>query len=140
MSAQQYVIFNIDDVEYGIDIMLVDEIVKMQNITKVPKTPDFVEGITNLRGTVIPIVNLRTKFNLPKIENDDETRIIVVNLDVKTFGIIVDKVAEITAINNEQIDKSAVSTKHFCDEYVYGVAKLDNRLIILLDLESFFKN
>lgn len=138
MGEQQNVIFKIDNVEYGIDILKVNEIVRLQSITKLPNTPEYVEGITNLRGSVIPIINLRTKFELPKKENDDETRIIVVNLKDKSLGIIVDEVAEVVTVNDEQIDKTAAISNQISDEYVYGVAKLENRLIILLDLEKIF--
>ncbi|NLT93930.1 MAG: chemotaxis protein CheW [Clostridia bacterium] len=139
MGERQSVIFKIDNVEYGIDILQVNEIVKMQSITKIPNTPKYVEGITNLRGNVIPIINLRTKFNLPSKENDAETRVIVVKIRNKPLGIVVDEVAEVISIDEEKIDKASAISNQINDEFVSGVAKLEDRLIILLDLEKVFK-
>jgi len=138
MSEQQNVIFKLDKVEYGIDILQVSEIVKMQAITKMPNTPAYMDGVINLRGSVIPIVDLKVKFNLERKEKDGHTRIIVVNVKNMTLGIIVDEVAEVIRINNEQVDDSSNISAQINDDYIHGVAKVDNRLIILLDLEKIF--
>lgn len=138
MSEQQNVIFRLDDVEYGIDIMQVNEIIKMQNITKMPNTPEYVEGVTNLRGKVIPIINLRAKFNLTLKERDEDTRIIVIIVKDKALGVIVDEVAEVVRINDEEIDDSSTISADINDDYIKGVAKVENRLIIILNLERIF--
>jgi len=138
MAEQQNVIFKLDNVEYGIDILQVNEIVKIQSIIKIPNTPEYVDGVINLRGTVIPIVDLKVKFNLGRKERDEDTRIIVVNVNAKTLGIVVDEVAEVVRINEDQIDNSSAISAHINDNYIKGVAKVADRLIIILDLEKIF--
>ncbi|KJS84963.1 MAG: hypothetical protein JM58_09330 [Peptococcaceae bacterium BICA1-8] len=138
MAEQQNVIFKLDSVEYGIDILQVSEIVKMQPITKMPNTPVYVDGVINLRGSVIPIIDLKVKFNLELKERDEHTRIIVVNVKTMTLGIVVDEVAEVIRINNEQIDDSSNISAQINEDYIQGVAKVENRLIILLNLEKIF--
>jgi len=134
----QHVVFRLSDAYYGIDIMQVNEIVKLQEITKLPNTPDYVEGIINLRGKVIPIVDLKVKFKLGRQERNDDTRIIVVNANNKIIGILVDEVSEVLRINDEQIDVSIDISLAINDDYVRGVAKVNDRLVILLNLEQIF--
>jgi len=138
MGEQQNVIFKLDNVEYGIDILQVNEIVKLQNITKVPNTPEYVDGVINLRGTVIPIIDLKVKFKLGRKERNEDSRIIVVNVNEKTLGIVVDEVAEVIRINEEQVDDSSTISAHINDDYIKGVAKVEDRLVIILDLEKIF--
>ncbi|MFZ5942569.1 MAG: chemotaxis protein CheW [Bacillota bacterium] len=139
MSEQQIVIFKLDKVEYGIGITQVNEIVKLQAITKIPNTPDYVEGVINLRGKVISIVDLKIRFKVAAKERNDDTRIIVVTVNDKTIGMIVDEVAEVIRINDSQIEDSASISVHISEEFIKGIAKIEDRLIILLNLEKVFK-
>ncbi|MGI6226803.1 MAG: chemotaxis protein CheW [Peptococcales bacterium] len=138
MTEQQAVVFKLKNVEYGIDILQVNEIVKLQDITKLPNTPEYIDGVINLRGTVIPIIDLQVKFNLGRSERKEDTRIIVVKVREKILGIVVDEVAEVVRISNEQIENTLNITSQISDNYIQGVAKLENRLIILLNLEQIF--
>ncbi|MDK2824217.1 MAG: purine-binding chemotaxis protein CheW [Clostridia bacterium] len=138
MAEQQNVIFKLDDVEYGIDIMQVNEIVKLQPITKMPNTQDFVDGVINLRGRVIPVVDLKVKFNLGRKERNENNRIIVINVNNKTLGMVVDEVAEVIRINEEQIDDAEAISVDINEDYIRGVAKIESRLVILLNLENIF--
>lgn len=138
MSEMQNVVFKIENVEYGINIMQVSEIVKLQSITKIPNTPEYIEGVINLRGVVIPIVDLRLKFNLGRKERSEDSRIIVVNVNNKTLGMVVDGVAEVIRINEEQIADSSAISSHINEDYIMGVAKLEDRLIIVLNLDKIF--
>jgi len=140
MAEQQQVIFKLNNVEYGIEITKVNEIVKPQEVTKMPGTPDYVEGVVNLRGKVIPIVDLKVKFKLNKEERNEDTRIIVVNVNNKVIGMIVDEVFEVLRINEEQIDDTSDIAVAISDDYLQGVAKFEDRLIILLNLEQIFAN
>lgn len=137
MAETQQVIFNLDSSEYGIDIINISEIVRLQKVTKMPNSPDYLDGIINLRGKVIPVIDLRIRFNLPLGTRDQDTRIIVVNIDHKTIGMVVDRVSEVMRINEEQIESSADVALAINDNYVKGMAKLDeNRLVTLLDIEK----
>lgn len=138
MAEQQNVIFKLADVEYGIDIMQVNEIVKLQPITKMPNTQDFVDGVINLRGRVIPVVDLKVKFNLGRKERNENNRIIVINVNNKTLGMVVDEVAEVIRINEEQIDDAEAISVDINEDYIRGVAKIESRLVILLNLENIF--
>jgi purine-binding chemotaxis protein CheW len=138
VAEQQNVIFKLADVEYGIDIMQVNEIVKLQPITKMPNTQDFVDGVINLRGRVIPVVDLKVKFNLGRKERNENNRIIVINVNNKTLGMVVDEVAEVIRINEEQIDDAEAISVDINEDYIRGVAKIESRLVILLNLENIF--
>ncbi len=132
----QLVSFRLAQEEYGIEITKVQEIILMGEITRVPQTPDYIKGLINLRSTVIPIVDLRLRFGLPKEEPTDETRIMVVNVAGKTIGIIVDAVSEVLRIGHEQIAPPPPTVAGLGQEYLTGLVKLDSRLLILLDIDK----
>ncbi len=134
----QLVSFEIGDEEYAIDILKVQEINKQLEITQIPNAPSFVKGIINLRGTVLPIVDLRTKLGIPKKENDGDTRIIVVELNNSKTGFIVDKVNEVLRIpaSITEPPPKIISGKNAA--MFSAVAKLEDRLIVLIDLEKAF--
>jgi purine-binding chemotaxis protein CheW len=110
----------------------------MKPITRIPQVPDFIEGLINLRGSVIPIVNLRKRFGLPNREVDDETRTIVVNIQDKTVGCIVDAVTQVMRINRDQIQPPPLSVLAVAHQYISGLARLDDRLLIILEIERLF--
>lgn len=131
----QLVSFNLDSEEFGVDIGVVQEIVRMPEITKVPRSPEFVEGVVNLRGKIIPVVDLRKRFGLPVTEATKSTRIIVVAVTGRTIGMIVDGVSEVMRISSDAVEPTPEMVASSVDAtYLKGIAKLDGRLLILLDL------
>ena len=131
----QLVIFHLAKEEYGLPITKVQEINRLVPITRLPQTPSFMEGIINLRGFIIPIVDLRKRFQLPPVEHTDDTRIIVVEVNGQTIGIIVDSVAEVVSLSQASIEPPPPA--FILDaQYVHGVGKLDERLLILLDIDK----
>ena len=137
-TVSQLVGFRLDNEDYAIAITMIQEIILMKPITRIPQVPDFIEGLINLRGSVIPIVNLRKRFGLPARQVDDETRTIVVNIHDKTVGCIVDAVTQVMRINRDQIQPPPLSVLAIAHQYIAGLARLDDRLLIILDLERLF--
>mgnify|MGYP002622584896 CR=1 FL=1 len=135
-GSMQLVSFQLAQEEYGIEITKVQEIILMGEITRVPQTPQYIKGLINLRSTVIPIVDLRLRFGLPEQKRTDETRIMVINVAGKTIGIIVDAVSEVLRISQEQIAPPPPTVAGLGEEYLIGLAKLENRLLILLDIDG----
>jgi purine-binding chemotaxis protein CheW len=132
----QLVSFNIGTEEFGIDILKVQEINRMVDITRVPRAPEFVEGIINLRGKVIPIIDVRKRFNMELAEHDKNTRIVVVDIDGQIMGMVVDSVSEVLRIPASTIEPPPEVVSSLDSEYIRGVAKLDDRLMIYLDLSK----
>ena len=132
----QLVSFNIGDEEFAVDILQVQEINRMVEITKVPKTPHFVEGVINLRGKVIPIIDLRKRFGVGEATFDRQTRIVVVDIEGMIIGLIVGSVSEVLRLPNSTVEPPPPMVAGIESEYIQGVGKLDDRLIILLDLDS----
>ena len=131
----QLVTFTLGTEEYGVDIMRVQEIIRMQDITRVPQMPAFIEGVLNLRGNVIPVVDLRKRFALPTAEQTAQTRIVVVNVGDRTTGVVVDAVSEVLRLAEDQIEPPPAVVAVIGHEYLRGVGKVGGRLIILLDLD-----
>lgn len=130
----QLVVFKLANEHYGVDIARVESIIKMQAITAVPHAPRFVEGVTNLRGTVLPVVDMRRRFGLPAEDDTKDTRIIVVEIEGITVGMIVDAVYEVMRVPVEDIEPPAPMITTVDSAFIVGIAKVENRLIILLDL------
>ena len=135
-AEQQLVIFMLGNEEYGVSILQVQEIKRMTGITRVPGTPDYIKGVINLRGSVLPVVDLKRRLDLPNGDCTDNTRIIIVNVDDLAVGLIVDAVSEVTSISRDQIDCTQSVSGANGSNFISGVGKLDNRLIILLELET----
>lgn len=136
MSEKQYVVFKLGKEEYGIDIMNVREIIQYQESIKVPNSPKFIEGIINYRGKVIPIICLKKKFGIEDSLRDGNTRIIVINLNEKQIGFIVDEASQTVRIDDDNIDPTPDIIVGIERRYITGVGKLGDRLIILIDLEK----
>ena len=136
----QLVSFNIGQEEFGLGIQSIQEINRMVEITRVPNSPEFVSGVINLRGKVIPIINLRKRFGFPPKENDRNTRIMVVELGGMVVGFIVDSVSEVLRIPKNITEPPPSIVAGIGSEYITAVAKLENRLLILLDLERVLKD
>jgi purine-binding chemotaxis protein CheW len=131
---RQLVVFELSDENFGVDISSVESIIKMQELTKVPHAPSFVEGVTNLRGIVLPVIDLRKRFGMPKEDGSKDTRIVVTNVDNVKVGMIVDSVSEVLTIPESVIEVTPPMISSVDTAFITGIAKLDNRLVILLDL------
>lgn len=135
----QLVSFKIGEEEFGVDILKVQEINRMLNITKVPNSPDFVVGVVNLRGRIIPVIDLRKRLNLPEKEADNKTRIVVVELEEKTVGFLVDEVSEVLRIPKSITEPPPSMVAGIDSDFITAVGKLEDRLLTLLDLEKLIK-
>lgn len=135
----QLVGFRLDNEDYAIAITKIQEIILMKPITRIPQVPDYIEGLINLRGSVIPIVNLRKRFGLPHRDLDDETRTIVVNVHEKTVGCVVDAVTQVIRMDRDLVQPPPLSVLAVNHQYLSGLAKLEDRLLIILDIEKLFE-
>lgn len=133
---RQLVTFTLGQEEYGVDIMRVQEIIRYQEVTRVPQMPDFIEGVINLRGNVIPVIDLRKRFTLGNAEHTGQTRIVVVNVASRVMGVVVDGVSEVMRLAEEQIEPPPPVVAGIGHEYLQGVGKVQGRLLILLDLDK----
>jgi len=133
-EERQLVVFSLLNENYGIDIYKVQEIIQYRDITYVPKSPPFVKGVINLRGRIIPVIDLKERFGLPEKEVTPDTRIIVVEISSQTIGLIVDSETEVLRIPNTNIEPPPPVTTIEAD-FIEGVGKLDERLIIILDID-----
>ena len=139
-DLEQMVTFNLGQEEFGVNILQVQEINRMVEITEVPQTENYVEGIINLRGKVIPIINLRKKFGMPDKEYDNHTRIVVVDIGGETVGMVVDGVSEVLRVPAGSLEEAprlvAVSNGDSSGaEFIKAVVKMENRMLIYLNLE-----
>ncbi|MHB9036711.1 MAG: chemotaxis protein CheW [Armatimonadota bacterium] len=133
---EQLVVFDLAHEYYGADIGAVNTIIRMQDITKIPRSPEFVEGVINLRGTIIPVIDLRKRFGLPVSEATKSSRIVVVEAAGQMIGMVVDAVAETLRLPSDAIEPPSPIVATVDSAYVRGVGKQDSRLVILLDLEK----
>ena len=133
-GERQVVVFDLNEEAYGVDISQVREIIRMEEITRVPRAPEFVEGVINLRGKVSPVVDLRARFSMPSTERTDEHGIVVVDVDGQDIGMVVDAVTEVSRTPSDSIEppSSVITTDD--SEYLTGIVKTDDKLIILLDI------
>ncbi|MBL4591084.1 MAG: purine-binding chemotaxis protein CheW [Phycisphaerales bacterium] len=132
----QLVTFKVGDEQFGVDILNVQEINRMMDLTQVPQSPPGVEGIINLRGRIIPVMSLRKRFGLTDVENSEQTRIVVVDVSGHTIGFIVDSVQEVLRIGSSTIEKTPPVSSGIDATYISGIARLENTLLILLDLHN----
>ncbi len=139
IKTGKYLTFFLEDEEYGIGILKVKEIIGMMPITSVPRTPEFVKGVINLRGKVIPVVDLRLKFSMESIEYTDRTCIIVVEIDSNEItvliGIVVDAVSEVLNIQESEIEETPQFGTSLNTDYILGMAKMEGGVKILLDID-----
>lgn len=135
-ESRQYVVFKLGKEDYGLDIQKVTTIERIMPAARVPKTPDFIKGVINLRGEIVPVMDLRTKFGLPPVEETEETRIIILKFNDISFGIVVDEVDEVLQLTEESIENVSNFTNDLSMDYILGVGKVDNRIVTLLNLEK----
>jgi purine-binding chemotaxis protein CheW len=132
----QIVVFEVGDELFGVNIAVVESIIKMQEITKVPHSLSFVEGVTNLRGSVLPVIDLRKRLNVNASEMTKETRIIVISMDSTKVGMIVDAVSEVLTIQDSVVESAPAIVTSIDTAFITGIAKVEDRLIILLELSE----
>ncbi len=132
----QLVTFTLENEEYGVDILKVQEINRMTEITRVPNSAAYVEGVINLRGKVIPVINLRKRFGLTEVHTDESSRVIIMDIRGVTMGLVVDSVSEVLRIPSGIVEPTPPMASDINTEFIKGVAKLEDRLIILLDIDK----
>jgi purine-binding chemotaxis protein CheW len=135
MATLQQVVFKLDKEEYGLDIMKVNGIEKYQEVVKIPNSPDYIEGMINLRGEVLPIFSLRKKFDLSDKETDEETKIIVAYTNDLKVGFVVDSVQEILQINEEDVEVAPPIVTGIDRKYIKSIAKVEDRMVTLIDID-----
>lgn len=133
---KQFVVFQIDRQEFGVDIHKVSIIEKYMNITRVPTTPEYIKGVVNLRGEIIPVMDLRVKFGLQPREPDDDTRIIMLKFNEVTLGVIVDSVEEVVNFTEEELESVTSITNDRTMDYVIGIGKVGQHLVTVLNIEK----
>lgn len=131
----KFLTFGLADEEYGVEILKVQEIIGQQSVTSVPQTPDFVSGIINLRGRVLPVLNLRARFGLSRADVTKASCIIVVRVQEQVLGIEVDRVSEVATLNDEQVEAPPALGAATATEFLLGVAKSEGRVRLLLDID-----
>lgn len=134
-ALMQIVSFHVGAEEFGLEILRVQEIIRVKELTRVPNLPPYVEGVINLRGSVIPVISLRRCFALESRSSDKQTRIVVVEMRSGVLGFVVDSVSEVLRIPTETVEPPPLLGK-VEREYVSGVGKLENRLLLLLDVDK----
>ena len=133
---QQLVVFELANEFYGINIAMVESIIKMQAITQLPQTPAYVKGVTNLRGSVLPVIDLRTRFALEPKEDSRQTRIMIVTMGNIKAGIIVDAVSEVLRVAGDSVEPLPPMINSVDSAFLKGIVRLENRLIIMLELNK----
>jgi len=139
--SNQYVVFSVEAEEYGIPILSVQEIISLPNLTKIPGAPDYIPGIINLRGNIIPLFLLRRRFGLEKKEIDDNTIVIITQIgdeSSKTVGFIVDSVSDVISITEENLSETPEFNISADVKYVEKIGKIGNRMIVIINLTDFF--
>lgn len=139
-SINQYVVFKLKDESYGVPIEYVETIERLIEITRVPGAPFYISGVINLRGEVIPVVDLRKRFQLENINSCEENRIIVLSFDEMNVGIYVDSCSEVVTLDESQIDKTYDLISSFEDDYIQGIGKFNERMIIVVDIPKLLIN
>ena len=139
-SGQEFLVFTLGDEEYGIDILKVQEIRGYDQVTRIANTPEFIKGVTNLRGVIVPIVDLRVKFSQGDVDYDDNTVVIVLNLGQRVVGIVVDGVSDVLSLTVDQIRPAPEFAVTLSTEYLTGLGALGERMLILVNIEKLLNS
>lgn len=139
-SGQEFLVFTLGDEEYGIDILKVQEIRGYDQVTRIANTPSFIKGVTNLRGVIVPIVDLRVKFCQEDVDYNDNTVVIVLNLNQRVVGIVVDGVSDVLSLAAEQIRPAPEFAVTLSTEYLTGLGALGERMLILVNIEKLLNS
>ncbi|MDW8846450.1 chemotaxis protein CheW [Erwinia sp. MMLR14_017] len=138
--GQEFLVFTLGDEEYGIDILKVQEIRGYDQVTRIANTPSFIKGVTNLRGVIVPIIDLRIKFAQPDVIYNENTVVIVLNLEQRVVGIVVDGVSDVLSLTTDQIRPSPEFAVTMSTEYLTGLGALGDRMLILVDIEKLLNS
>lgn len=138
--GQEFLVFTLGDEEYGIDILKVQEIRGYDQVTRIANTPEFIKGVTNLRGVIVPIIDLRVKFSQPDVDYNDNTVVIVLNLVQRVVGIVVDGVSDVLSLTQDQIRPAPEFAVTMSTEYLTGLGALGERMLILVDIEKLLSS
>lgn len=139
-TGQEYLLFRLGEEEYGIDILKVQEIRSYERVTRIANTPAFIRGVTNLRGVIVPVVDLRLRFDLESTEIDESTVVIVINLANRIVGIVVDGVSDVLALSAEQIRPAPDFSTTLSTEYLIGLGTVEEKMLILVDIERLLNS
>jgi purine-binding chemotaxis protein CheW len=139
-AAGEYLTFVLGTEEYGLEILKVQEIRGYDAVTQIANTPDFIKGVVNLRGKIVPIVDLRIKFHLGKVEYDEFTVVIILNLGGRVVGIVVDGVSDVMALKDDQIRDVPSLVTSIDTKYIVGLATVEQQMLILVDIEQLMSS
>jgi purine-binding chemotaxis protein CheW len=134
-ELKQFIGFTVGDEEYGLELLRVREVIRMREIARLPRAPSFLKGVINLRGDVIPIIDLRDKFGLPSRPADADTRIVVVDVEGRLIGMVVDSASQVVRIPASRIEAPPLRLGGLPQEYIAGVGRLDDRLTTLVNVD-----
>ncbi len=137
-QGREFLVFTLADQEYGIDILKVQEIrgYDNQSVTRIANVPSFIKGVTNLRGVIVPIVDLRMKFNLDNVEYTHQTVVVILNVHSRVVGIVVDGVSDVLMLQSSQISPAPHFGTTFSTEHLMGIGTVGERMLILVDIEK----
>jgi purine-binding chemotaxis protein CheW len=135
-GGREFLVFTLGDEEYGIDILKVQEIRGYDTVTRIANAPSFIKGVINLRGIIVPIVDMRIKFNLGRVEYDHQTVVIILNVAGRVVGMVVDGVSDVLTMTEEQIKPAPEFGTAMTTEYLTGLGTVDGRMLILMDIEK----
>jgi purine-binding chemotaxis protein CheW len=134
--TREFLVFSLGSEEYAIDILKAQEIRSYENVTRIANTPDFIKGVTNLRGVIVPIVDLRIKFHLERVEYGGQTVVIVVNVEGRVVGVVVDGVSDVISLPPEQIKPAPEFSLSLSSDYLSGLASIGERMLVLVDIDK----
>lgn len=136
VANREFLVFSLGEEEYAVDILKVQEIRGYDNVTRIANAPDFIKGVANLRGVIVPIVDLRIKFRLENVTYDSHTVVIVVNIEDRVVGIVVDGVSDVMSLSPEQIKPAPEFGVSMPVDYLSGLGNLEDRMLVLVDIEK----
>ena len=138
-SQQELLTFRLGDEQYGIDILKVQEIRRYESVTRIANAPDFVKGVINMRGTIVPILDLRIKFNFADVTYDGFTVVVILNVDERVIGIVVDAVSDVIAVADDAIRPAPEFGAQLDTEYLQGLASIEDHMLIIIDIEALVR-
>jgi purine-binding chemotaxis protein CheW len=136
VAGEEFLVFTLGEEEYGIDILKVQEIRGYDSVTRIANAPDFIKGVINLRGIIVPIVDMRIKFHLGRVEYDNHTVVIILNVANRVVGMVVDGVSDVLTLKAEQIRPAPEFGVTMTTEYLTGLGTVEGRMLILMDIEK----
>ncbi len=139
-DSREYLTFTLGTEEYGIDILNVQEIRGYDTVTKIANSPDFLKGVINMRGIIVPIIDMRLKFNLGEVEYNQFTVVIILNISERVIGMVVDGVSDVVALQGEQIRPAPEFGTALDTDYIDGLATLEDRMVIIIDIEKLMSS